>query len=91
MYIWSKEPDYLFCEQDEDLILAQYVNNIDLYLEFIDNESVSIEKRNTLIEALCVMIYEGVKKSENENQNITKQIASELKKREQLVFRGHLI
>jgi len=84
--IWSKEPEYLFCEQDQDLMLAQYKNNIDLYLKYIDDESISIGKRNVLIEALCVMIYDRAKKTDKENLNLINRIASELRKRERLVL-----
>ncbi len=84
--IWAENAEYFFCEQDEDLMLAQNINNIDLYLEYIDNECIMLEKRNVLIETLCVMIYDRVKKSDRENQNIINQITSELKKRELLVL-----
>ncbi len=83
--IWSENPNYLFCEQDQDLVLAQYENNIDLYLEFIDKESTPIGKRNVLIEALCVMVYERAN-NKNKNQNtILKKLIEELQNRKELV------
>jgi hypothetical protein len=82
---WSKNPEFYFSSQDEDLLLAQEYKNIDLYLKFIDKEKIDIGKRNTLIEALCVMIYDNANKKEKENIEIVNNVSSELKKRIELV------
>lgn len=85
--VWINNTDYLFCEQDEELTLAQYPENIDLYIEFIDNDSVPKEKINSLIDALCVMIYDRSEKTDSdENKQIVDKISSELKKRENKVI-----
>lgn len=90
--IWAENIDYLFCPQDEGLTLAQYKENIDLYLEFIDDEIINAEKKNVLIEALCVMIYDRVDKTDKEDLDIINKIATELKLRKnQVLFSQHWI
>jgi len=80
--IWSENEEYRFCDQDEDITLAQYEENIDLYLEFIDNEMVPEVNKKILIVVLCIMIYDRAGKNDSEENLIVKKIAKELKKRE---------
>mgnify|MGYP003633725066 CR=1 FL=1 len=82
---WVENPDLYFSSQDEDLLLAQEYDNIDLYLKFIDKEKIDIGKRNTLIEALCVMIYDNANKKEKEKLEIVNTVSSELKDRIEIV------
>ena len=82
---WAENTDLYFSSQDEDLLLAQEFDNIDLYLRFIDKENIDIGKRNTLIEALCVMIYDNAGTDENEKLEIVNTVSSELKNRIELV------
>jgi hypothetical protein len=82
---WAENTDLYFSSQDEELLLAQEYDNIDLYLKFIDKESIDIGKRNTLIEALCVMIYDNADKNDNEKLKIVKTVSSELKNRIEIV------
>ena len=67
------------------MLLAQHNENIDLYLKFIDQNEIDIGKRNVLIEALCVMIYDKANKSDQKSLDIISTIATELKKRSELV------
>ncbi len=55
---WATNTDLLLMPQDEDLLLAdgQYV---DLILEILDHVSVPDQKRNILMEALCVIVYDN--------------------------------
>ncbi|AUC74924.1 hypothetical protein [Olleya sp. Bg11-27] len=84
--IWSENVDYLFCPQDEELTLAQYNENLELYLEFIDNEKIDFGKKSVLIESLCVMIYDRANKTDKKDLDTKNRIASELKSRENLVL-----
>jgi len=84
--IWSENKDYRFCDQDEDITLAQYEENINLYFEFIDNEMIPESNRNILIVALCIMIYDRARKNDSAEKLIIKKIAKELKKREPKVI-----
>ena len=76
---WGNNPDYFFMEQDEDLMLAEE-QNIDMILDVLDNHQILNQKRNVLIEALCVIIYEN-HNSEEGNQNLIDRVVNELKKR----------
>ncbi|WP_028284037.1 hypothetical protein [Olleya marilimosa] len=76
---WGNNADYFFMEQDEDLMLADE-KYIDLILEVLDNHQILSQKRNVLIEALCVIIYDNNVSDEN-NSDLTDRVAKELKKR----------
>lgn len=76
---WGNNPDYFFMEQDEDLMLAEE-KNIDMILDVLDNHQILNQKRNILIEALCVIIYDNCN-SDEDNQNLIDRVANELKKR----------
>ncbi|MFY7669824.1 hypothetical protein ACOSP6_01920 [Tenacibaculum sp. MEBiC06402] len=76
---WANNPDYFFMEQDEDLMLAEE-KNIETILEVLDNHQILKQKRNILIEALCVIIYDN-SNSDKGNQNLINRVANELKKR----------
>lgn len=82
---WSKNSEYYFSPQDEELLLAQHNENIELYLKFIDQNKIDIGKRNVLIQALCVMIYDKANKSDQKSLDIINIIATELNKRSDLV------
>ena len=82
---WSENPEYYFSSQDEEILLAQHSENIDLYLRFIDKVEMNIGKRNILIEALCVMIYDKENESDRESVDNLNTIKTELKKRSELV------
>lgn len=84
--LWSKEPNYYFSSQDEDLVLAQFEDNIDLYLEFIDSEQTPIYKKAILTEALCVMIFDRIQLKTTESQDpMFQKLISELKKRKEVI------
>ena len=77
---WGNNPDYFFMEQDEDLLLAED-KNIEMILDVLDNHQILSQKRNILIEALCVIIYDNSVSDEN-NSDLINRVAKELKKRE---------
>ena len=80
MLEWGNNHDLHFSEQDEDLMLADE-KNIDLILDIIDNHSILNEKRNILIEALCVIIYDNPS-----NNRVTNNVIKELKQRKEMVL-----
>lgn len=81
---WGNNSDYFFMEQDEDLLLAEE-KNIDMILDVLDNHQILNQKRNVLIEALCVIIYDNTI-SDKGNQNVIDRVANELKNRKQDVL-----
>ena len=81
---WVAHEDYAFMSQDEELILAD-VDNIDLILDVLDNYKILSFKRNILIQALCVIIYDN-SRSQTKNLEIVNRVATELYKRKQDVL-----
>ena len=53
--LWANNIDYNFSEQDEDVLLAQYKGNNELYTEFIDNPSIIENKKEILKESLRII------------------------------------
>lgn len=81
---WGNNPEFLFMEQDEDLILADE-SNIELILDVLDNHKVLEQKRKVLIGALCVIIYDNVE-SKNGNADLVNRVADILIKRKKEVL-----
>ncbi len=77
---WGNNEDYRFLEQDEELILAEE-EYIDVILDVLDNHQILQDKRNSLIEALCVLIFDNVKIDSKANQDLIDRLVKELKKR----------
>ncbi len=78
---WATNPSLYLMEQDQHLILAeeQYLENI---LELIDTVPMPVIKRDTLMEALCVIVYDN---TDDENtaqeEELKKKVIEELNKR----------
>ena len=54
---WANDNNLHFSEQDEDIILG-YRENISLIGEFINRNDILDSKRNILVCALCVVVYD---------------------------------
>lgn len=81
---WGNNSDYFFMEQDEDLLMAEE-KYIDMILDVLDNHQILSQKRNVLIEALCVIIYDNSVSKRN-NPDLINRVANELKKRKSSVL-----
>lgn len=67
--------------QDEELLLAEgmYLDDI---LDILDNVPIPDQKRNSLMEALCVMVYDNsVGDDERNNEALKNRVINELKNR----------
>jgi hypothetical protein len=90
---WSTNPELFFLEQDEDLLLADG-ESLDLLLDMIDNYEILPDKRDILIEALCVIVYDNsgemvddLPSSEREvRENLADKVSKELTKRSNYVM-----
>ena len=60
---WATQEELQFLDQDEDLYIA-VVDNIDLIIHFLDAEKTLPAKKNVLLDALCVLLYDNVKDME---------------------------
>ncbi|MDM1298328.1 hypothetical protein HXZ94_07410 [Empedobacter falsenii] len=58
MELWLKNDNYHFLEQDEELLLAE-IENLELILFALDHENISENRELTLVETLCVLIYDN--------------------------------
>jgi hypothetical protein len=78
---WAKDPLLSFAPQDEDLVLAEedYLGHI---LETLDTVPLTDHKRNLLMSALCVIVYDNSHEENLQCQNHLKErVIEELNKR----------
>ncbi|MDU1903709.1 MAG: hypothetical protein E6772_02905 [Dysgonomonas sp.] len=58
MLEWMKNDNLYFSQQDEDLLLGE-IQYIDLIKQFLMMDNISLSKRNILLSALCVIVYDN--------------------------------
>ena len=78
---WATNPALYLMPQDEELLLAdeKYLENI---LNILDNVSILEQKRNLLMDALCVIVYENtIEDNQQKDENLKQQVIRELNKR----------
>lgn len=61
LWIWGKNEDYYFSEQDEDLFLSN-MDNLNLLLEGFDSQEFLEHKRGIIASALCSLFIDNVSK-----------------------------
>lgn len=62
--LWGQNPKWQFCQQDEDIILAQ-MDNLPLLLKAVDQALYTEQKQNVIISALCVLLYDNIDVDDN--------------------------
>lgn len=72
---WATQEELQFLDQDEDLYIAE-VDNIDLIIYFLERENTLPSKKNVLLDALCVLLYDNVG-DEEELSKKEKQVRKE--------------
>ena len=78
---WATNPELYLMEQDEELLLAEekYIDNI---LKILDNVSLLDHKRNILMDALCVIVYDNsIDDNEKKDEILKNRVIKELNKR----------
>ncbi|WP_232825787.1 hypothetical protein, partial [Algoriphagus litoralis] len=78
---WATNPDLHLMPQDEELLLAdeKYLQNI---LNILDNVAILDHKRNLLMDALCVIVYDNtIDENEQKDENLKERAIKELNKR----------
>jgi hypothetical protein len=68
-------------EQDEELLLAEekYIDNI---LNILDNVALLDHKRNLLMDALCVIVYDNtIDDNKQKDEDLKERVIKELNKR----------
>lgn len=78
---WATDPELHLMPQDEELLIADE-KYLDLILNALDNLELDKHKRDLLMDALCVIVYDN-SHEENESPNIELReiVLGELRKR----------
>lgn len=80
---WSTNIELHIMPQDEELLLADG-KYVDYILEILDNFSIHDHKRNLLLDALCVIVYDNsVNENSNKDEELKNRIIGELIKRKE--------
>jgi hypothetical protein len=80
---WSTNLDLHLMPQDEELLLAneRYLENI---LQILDNVSIPDQKRNILMDVLCIIVYNNsVDDNSSKNDDLKERVVGELNKRKE--------
>ncbi|AWW29161.1 hypothetical protein DN752_02830 [Echinicola strongylocentroti] len=78
---WATNPELYLMGQDEELLLAdeKYLDNI---LNILDNVALLDHKRNLLMDALCVIVYDNtIDDNKQKDENLKERVIKELNKR----------
>jgi len=82
---WSLNPDLYLMEQDEELFLANEAY-VDIILNVLDTIKILDNKRNILLEALCIIVYDNtIEDNRYKDERIQKRVIKELNKRKTLL------
>jgi hypothetical protein len=79
---WATNSDLSLMPQDEELLLAdeQY---LDMILKVLDTVSIPDHKRNLLMDALCVIVYDNtIADNSQPNDQLKERVIEELNKRQ---------
>jgi hypothetical protein len=79
---WATNSDFYLMPQDEELLLAdeQYVSMI---LQVLDTISIPEHKRDLLMDALCVIVYDNTNNdNSHRDEQLKKKVIEELNKRQ---------
>lgn len=79
---WAANEDLYLMKQDEELLLAdeQY---LEMILQVLDTLSIPEYKRNVLMDALCVIVYDNtIEKNSQRDTQLRLRVIEELNKRQ---------
>ncbi|PVD49338.1 hypothetical protein DC498_25565 [Terrimonas sp.] len=79
---WAINSDLYLMPQDEELLLAdeQY---LDMILQVLDNITIPDHKRDLLMDALCVIVYDNTNEDNSQRDDqLKKRVIGELNKRQ---------
>ncbi|MEZ5018016.1 MAG: hypothetical protein R2800_13240 [Flavipsychrobacter sp.] len=86
---WANDEDLFFLDQDEDLIIADE-KYLDIILYLIDNRVGLESKRQILLSALCVIVYDNITSDgsidEVNDLDLANRVVEELKIRKSLLL-----
>ncbi|MDQ2793912.1 MAG: hypothetical protein M3Y12_07890 [Bacteroidota bacterium] len=83
---WATNASLHLMLQDEELFLADE-NYVELMLDVLDNCEILPTKKEVIIEAMCVIIYDNLHEENQEaDKDLVQKIRNELLSRKQLVI-----
>jgi predicted nucleic-acid-binding Zn-ribbon protein len=77
--IWSESNDLMFLDQDEDILLAE-ADNFNLLSRFVQDVSFKPSKREILLSAICVLLYDNTPEVSSETEECDLAIAEKVRK-----------
>ena len=78
---WATNPELYLMEQDEELLLADE-KHLDNILKILDNVSLLDHKRNLILDALCVIVYDNtIDDNEQKDERLKERVIKELNNR----------
>jgi hypothetical protein len=79
---WATNPDLYLMPQDEELLLAEE-QYLEMILHVLDSVSIPDHKRDLLMDALCVIVYDNTNDDNSQADGLLKQkVIKELNKRQ---------
>lgn len=79
---WATNSDLYLMPQDEELLLADE-KYLDIILHILDTVPIADHKRNSFMEALCIIVYDNTSQDNSERDNQLKnRVIEELNKRQ---------
>jgi len=78
---WATSPDLSLMPQDEELLLADE-KYVDMILQVLDTISIPEHKRDLLIDALCIIVYDNTIDNLQPNDILKSRVINELNKRQ---------
>jgi len=82
---WATNTELYLMEQDEELLLAdeKYLNMI---LQVLDTIAIPEHKRNVLLDALCVIVYDNtLERNPKGDKKLRSRVIEELNKRQEML------
>ena len=79
---WATNPDVCLMPQDEELFLADKMY-VEVMLQILDMIPILDHKRNLLIDALCIIVYDNTTNDNSQrDEELKNRVISELNKRQ---------
>jgi hypothetical protein len=82
---WATSSELYLIEQDEELLLADE-KYLDMILQVLDTIPIHEHKRNVLLDALCVIVYDNtLERNPKADKRLRSRVIEELNKRQEIL------
>lgn len=80
---WAINPDFDLMPQDEELLLADQLY-LDIILQVLDKAPILDHKRDLLMDALCIIVYDNtIEDNPKRDKELKERVVEELNKRQE--------